>query len=54
MREDADKLYNYLVSFGMYRPNQMAKEIFKEMKKIDVWSKVERILNQYQKKWRGP
>lgn len=54
-REEAEsELYNYLGLFGMYRPSRMAEKTFLQLKKVDIWSKVEHILDQYQRKWKGP
>ena len=52
--EAAVELYDYLVSFGMYKPNRQAQEIFVQLKKGDIWSKVEDIFDRYRKKWNGP
>lgn len=53
-KETAAELYDYLVSFGMYKPNQRAQEVFVQLKKNDTWSKVEHIFTRYQRKWNGP
>lgn len=53
-KDEANKLYNYLLSFGMYRPNRSAKEKFVGLKKEEIWSKVAAIYESYQKKWNGP
>ena len=46
-KEDAHKLYHYLRSFGMYSPNESAKEILAQLKEQDYWSESNKILNQY-------
>ena len=53
-KEDAHKLYNYLRSFGMYSPNERAKEILAQLKEHDYWSESNKILNQYRNRWNGP
>lgn len=52
--EDELELYDYLGSFGMYRPSRIAEKTFLQLKKVDIWSKVEPILGEYQRKWKGP
>ena len=32
----------------------MTKEIFNSMKETNVWEEVERIFQEYKRKWRGP
>ena len=53
-KKDAAELYDYLVSFGMYQPNPIAKEMFHRLKDEDSWSKVENIYVKYKTKWNGP
>jgi hypothetical protein len=53
-KKDAAELYDYLVSFGMYQPNPIAKEMFHRLKAEDSWSKVENIYVKYKTKWSGP
>ncbi len=53
-KEETIKLYNYLVSFGMYEPNWRSKEMFHKLRDEDIWSKVEKIFIKYKKKWSGP
>ncbi|WP_433957615.1 DUF2268 domain-containing protein [Cytobacillus horneckiae] len=52
--DDAYKLYGFLQSFGMYRPNRRSKYIYEELKENGAWGKVEKLLKMYQQKWRGP
>lgn len=48
------EFYQYLLSFGMYRPNRMTKEIYQELLNSNIWKQVEKIFVDYQKKWNGP
>ncbi len=52
--EDAKSLYHYLRLFGMYSPNRLTKERFKQLKEEDYWSKVKKIYHSYHVKWQGP
>lgn len=52
--EEPEKLYHYLISFGMYTPNMKSLAYFQDMKKQNVWQQAERLFRSYQKKWRGP
>ncbi|KAA9027551.1 hypothetical protein F4V44_06010 [Niallia endozanthoxylica] len=48
------EIYQYLLFFGMYRPNRMNEEIYHELIKLNIWKQAEKILARYQKKWNGP
>ena len=48
------EIYQYLLSFGMYRPTRMTEEIYHELIKLDIWKRAEKILARYQKMWIGP
>lgn len=48
------QFYQYLLSFGMYRPNRMTKEIYHNLLKDDIWQRAEHIFAKYQEKWNGP
>ncbi|MEH7253493.1 DUF2268 domain-containing protein [Neobacillus niacini] len=50
----APKIYQQLTEFGMYKPSSRTKGIFLSLKENKKWEEVERILQEYQKKWRGP
>lgn len=53
--EDRPKrVYQYLVNFGMYRPNRQTKEIYKNLVEQKVWGKVQNIFVKYKKLWNGP
>lgn len=47
-------IYNYLVNFGMYRPNRRTYGDFIKLKELNSWNTAERIFQGYRKKWKGP
>ncbi|WP_235822688.1 DUF2268 domain-containing protein [Cytobacillus massiliigabonensis] len=47
-------IYNYLMSFGMYRPNRKTYEDYKNLVQLKCWDITERIFKKYRKKWKGP
>ncbi|MFE8700368.1 DUF2268 domain-containing protein [Cytobacillus sp. FJAT-54145] len=47
-------IYDYLVSFGMYRPSPRSWGTFQEMKNEKIWEKVSALFEKYSKKWNGP
>jgi uncharacterized protein YjaZ len=53
-KTEANNLYQYLQTFGMYRPSQKAIQIYKELEKGSCWKKVEKLLVKYKKLWDGP
>lgn len=46
--------YQYLVSFGMYKPSKRSKEQYEELIKNKVWEKVSKLAVKYKKRWHGP
>lgn len=52
--QSAPKIYNQLTEFGMYTPSHLTKEIFNSMKETKVWEEVERIFQEYKRRWGGP
>jgi uncharacterized protein YjaZ len=52
--EEAKHFYQYLRKFGMYKPGTRSKRVFEELKKRDIWTKVEHLFQHYRKKWNGP
>lgn len=52
--ENLSSFYRYLSDFGMYKPNRQAKTAYEELKQNNVWTTVEDLYRNYQKKWRGP
>jgi len=49
-----ENIYQYLVSFGMYKPTKRSKFTYERMKTDNVWEKVHLFFQKYKKKWRGP
>lgn len=52
--EKPGNIYNYLLNFGMYRPNRRTYEDYKKLKELKSWNTAERIYQGYRKKWKGP
>jgi uncharacterized protein YjaZ len=52
--EPVEKIYDYLLRFGMYRPNRSAKESLDELIKKEFWLKVKSIEAKYRNMWNGP
>jgi len=48
------KIYRYLLDFGMYKPNQKSRKTYEEMKSRKLWEKIEKIYLKYKSKWKGP
>jgi uncharacterized protein YjaZ len=53
-KEKPEKLYEYLIQFGMYRPNANQQKLFEALEKNQTWEKVKRLYQLYKKKWNGP
>lgn len=54
---DDDKpqnIYQYLSSFGMYKPTRRTKLIYEQLKAGKIWGKIDRLFNKYKKRWNGP
>lgn len=51
---ELERFYQYLVQFGMYRPNSESKRVYEELKKVGIWEKVQTIYEKYKKDWNGP
>lgn len=52
--ENPEALYQYLLRFGMYRPGRLAKEIYEELVKKEIWKRTKNIFDHYRKMWDGP
>jgi uncharacterized protein YjaZ len=52
--QDAVDIYRILVKFGMYKPTKGTKGIYEVLKKKDTWERVEKIYQNYKRKWGGP
>lgn len=52
--ENPEKIYQYLLNFGMYKPNRKTYFTFKKMKEEKIWEKVELLFKKYRNKWKGP
>jgi uncharacterized protein YjaZ len=52
--ETANKIYNQLVNYGMYRPSRTARSSLTQMLEQKAWDKVETLFNKYKDKWKGP
>lgn len=48
------KIYDYLMNFGMYKPNRQSRKTYEEMKSKKLWEKIEKICLKYKRKWKGP
>lgn len=48
------KIYDYLLEFGMYKPSRRSKKNFEELLGRQQWNKIEKIFLKYKKKWDGP
>lgn len=51
--DDPQKVYEYLMKFGMYKPNRRTLACFEELKRRNTWEKTEKIFKKYQRKWDG-
>lgn len=47
-------IYEYLLSFGMYRPSWSTERIFQALVESKTWDRVAIIFKKYQDKWQGP
>ncbi|WP_313800653.1 DUF2268 domain-containing putative Zn-dependent protease [Cytobacillus sp.] len=52
--EKPANIYNYLLGFGMYRPNRRTYEDYKKLIELKCWENVERIFRKYRREWNGP
>lgn len=52
--DSAKRIYQYLLDFGMYRPNRRTLEAFNELKERKAWEHLEKIILKYKRKWQGP
>ena len=48
------KIYDYLLKFGMYKPNRRSFVNFENMKKQGMWEVVDKLFKKYRRKWNGP
>ncbi|WP_442599172.1 DUF2268 domain-containing protein [Neobacillus sp. D3-1R] len=53
-KSELQRFYQYLVQFGMYRPNSESKNVFEELKKGRTWDQVQLIYSKYKEDWKGP
>ncbi|HYK74421.1 MAG TPA: DUF2268 domain-containing protein [Pseudoneobacillus sp.] len=53
-KNELEQFYQYLVRFGMYRPNPESKRIYEELVKAGMWGKVHSLYEKYKKNWNGP
>ncbi|MFE8696364.1 DUF2268 domain-containing protein [Cytobacillus sp. FJAT-53684] len=54
LEDNPDKIYNYLRTFGMYKPNRKTFANYQQMKELNIWDCAEKIFDKYKKQWRGP
>ncbi|WP_066054803.1 DUF2268 domain-containing protein [Robertmurraya korlensis] len=47
-------IYDYLSSFGMYRPNRATFQTYERLKEKKVWETINHIYEKYRGKWNGP
>ncbi len=52
--DDSQKIYEYLMRYGMYKPNRRSYANFGNMKKQGIWEKTDELFNKYRRKWNGP
>lgn len=52
--KDSNKIYEYLLSFGMYKHNRNSKKTFESLKADMMWEKTSKIYEKYRRKWNGP
>lgn len=53
-QENIRSFYEYLKFFGMYQPSRLSRNIFNNLKEMNVWEKVNKIFLKYKKLWNGP
>ncbi|OLS41803.1 DUF2268 domain-containing protein [Bacillus sp. MRMR6] len=51
---DAVGIYRILTKFGMYKPTKGTRGVYEGLKEKDTWECVEKIYQNYKKKWDGP
>lgn len=52
--DSPEKIYQYLVNFGMYKPNRRTLDSLKWMEKSGAWEGLAKVIDDYRKKWNGP
>ncbi|WP_409974433.1 DUF2268 domain-containing protein [Bacillus sp. Bva_UNVM-123] len=52
--ENPQKIYHYLMTFGMYKPNRQTYNHFEKLKEQKMWEKIKKIYLKYKRKWNGP
>jgi uncharacterized protein YjaZ len=50
----AREIYQYLQSFGMYRPYKNGRKVIEKLQKKKAWTFIEHQYNKLQKTWSGP
>lgn len=48
------ELYHYLSWFGMYKPSRGSMEALRWLKEENIWERVARLHQKYQRRWGGP
>jgi uncharacterized protein YjaZ len=51
---NAQKIYDYLLNFGMYKPTRRCKKNYEILMERKQWSKIEKLFLKYKRKWEGP
>lgn len=52
--QNANKIYDQLINFGMYRPSRSTWNNLNSMIEEKAWDKVEQLFRKYKNKWNGP
>ncbi|SEN14998.1 Uncharacterized protein YjaZ [Mesobacillus persicus] len=52
--DSPENIYQYLVNFGMYKPNRRTLGTFKWMQKSETWDRLAKVVENYRKEWKGP
>jgi uncharacterized protein YjaZ len=52
--DSSKRIYQYLLEFGMYRPNHRTQQTFMELKEQKAWERLEKLFLKYKNKWQGP
>jgi uncharacterized protein YjaZ len=52
--KEAKRIYQYLVSFGMYQPNKRSLSSYNNLLEKNTWIKLKSYYVKYKEKWNGP
>lgn len=52
--EEVEEFYQYLIRFGMYKPNSRTFIYFQQLREKKIWDHVTELHHKYQRKWKGP